>query len=113
MWSPTLLQTFVFAPRTVGTHWVQAMQDTPPCARVLEQEQLSWPKDQQQHPAGDGQRERCMSREGKVPAASGGRLGAGTGGPGAARGGAGFKERSRWEVVLGGQMSKVLLRVGT
>ena len=41
------------------------MQDTPPCARVLEQEQLSWPKDQQ-HPAGRrGQRRKDVSREGK------------------------------------------------
>lgn len=37
----------------------------PPCARVLEQEQLSWPKDQQ-HPAGRrGQRRKDVSREGK------------------------------------------------
>lgn len=52
-------------PGLWGHTGVLAMQDTPPCARVLEQEQLSWPKDQQ-HPAGRrGQRRKDVSREGK------------------------------------------------
>ena len=65
MWSPILLQAFEFAPRTVGTQWSFGDAGHSPCARVLEQEQLSWPKDQQ-HPAGrHGQRRKDVSREGK------------------------------------------------
>lgn len=98
---------------------VLAMQDTPPCARVLEQEQLSWPKDQQ-HPAGRrGQRRKDVSREGKSASrgeppelARKGRE------PGEVAGSrerwAGFKRRGRREAVqTRWSDEQVLLRVGT
>ena len=91
MWSPTLLQALCLLSGLWGHSGVLVVQDTPPCARVLEQEQLSWPKDQQHSAGRRGQRRKDVSREGKsandAVSKQQATASAGAGGPGVGRGG--------------------------